>query len=295
MLTTVSIMEIFELRYFTAVANHQNIHRASERLNVSPGSLSKAISRLEAELNVKLFKREGRNIVLTDHGKLLQRRASEIVHLEETAKQEVAGKEGTIHVVIAGPEVLLGTYGLALTQKIKKRFAESTFEFHSVDDDEALKQVQEGEAHLALTTADVPSVLHSEVQAETTFRIFVGKGHPLFEQARAGKKVSIDEILRHSFACPSLPFLGTMKSKQSLGGWRDDKFPRKTTYLVSSLKVIEELVSNGSALAYLPDYIETKTGILPINVIGCPYACVQKIKLVVRDVHEVGWLKQVLK
>ena len=100
-------MEIFELKYFLGVARDENIHRASEKLHVSPGSLSKAISRLENELSVTLFSREGRNIRLTDHGRLFQKRASEIVQLEEAARLELAGHEGAIQVVIAGPEILL--------------------------------------------------------------------------------------------------------------------------------------------------------------------------------------------
>ncbi len=58
-------MEIFELRYLLAVAQNENVHRTSEGLNVSPGSLNKAISHLEDELGVSLFYKQGRNIRLT--------------------------------------------------------------------------------------------------------------------------------------------------------------------------------------------------------------------------------------
>ncbi len=39
-------MEIFELRYFLAVAQIENVNKAAESIGVSSGSLSKAISRL---------------------------------------------------------------------------------------------------------------------------------------------------------------------------------------------------------------------------------------------------------
>src|SRR5262245_47708690 len=108
----ISIMETFELRYFLAVAQFENIHRASEKLNVAPASLSKAVSRLEAELGKKLFLRQGRNIRLTDHGKLLRQRASQLIQLEESTKLEISGHKGTIHVTLAGPEVLLSKFGI---------------------------------------------------------------------------------------------------------------------------------------------------------------------------------------
>src|SRR3954468_674100 len=114
-------METFELRYFLDVARYENIHRASERLRISPGSLSKAIGRLQCELSVKLFSREGRNIRLTDHGRLLQLRASEIIQREEAAKIEIAGHLGSFQAVLTGPEVLLSRMGISISAEIRKR------------------------------------------------------------------------------------------------------------------------------------------------------------------------------
>src|SRR5882724_1423159 len=111
----ISIMEIFELKYFFEVAKSENIHRASEKLRVSPGSLSKAISRIEEELKTTLFSRDGRNIKLTDHGKLLKFRAAQILQLEEATRMEIAGHEGQLKVVMAGPEVLLSKMGMNVT------------------------------------------------------------------------------------------------------------------------------------------------------------------------------------
>ncbi|MCX6126924.1 MAG: LysR family transcriptional regulator, partial [Proteobacteria bacterium] len=75
-------METFELKYFLGVARSENVNLASKTLAVSPGSLSKAIARLESELGVKLFSRIGRNIRLTAEGRHLLERASEILRLE---------------------------------------------------------------------------------------------------------------------------------------------------------------------------------------------------------------------
>src|ERR1700722_16690157 len=107
-------MELYELKYFLGVARFENIHRPSEKLSGSTASLSKAISRLESEFGVNLFVRDRRNIKLTDQGRLLQRRASEMMRLEETLLHEVAGHLGTIQVVIAGSEILLTKMGIAI-------------------------------------------------------------------------------------------------------------------------------------------------------------------------------------
>jgi DNA-binding transcriptional LysR family regulator len=287
-------MEIFELRYFLGVARDENLHRASEKLHVSPASLSKAVSRLESELSVILFSREGRNIRLTDHGRLFQKRAAEIVQLEEAARLELAGHEGTIQIVIAGPEILLSEMGMTLSGQLKTKYPKSTFEFHAVSDEEAIGQLARGEAHLALVTTEAPSHLGltAKVLSETHFQTVVGEKHPLHASARSKKTVTIDKVLEHPFVSPNHPLLGKVGLKQSLDGWRDDQFPRRVEYLTSSLKLLEELVTQGRALAYLPDYYARRIGVEILKMSGCPYSCVQKIRLLAKNPKERSWLNQ---
>ena len=288
-------MEIYELKYFLGVAKVENIHKASEKLNVSTASLSKAVGRLETELGIKLFVRERRNIKLTEQGRLLQRRASEIVLLEETTRFEVAGHPGTIQVIIAGPEILLSTMGTSLGTTIKKKFPRARFEFHATNEEEAVKQVERGEAHLAIVSGDVSAKagLALKLLVEAKFQTYVGQAHPLFGMAKSKRTVPIKTVLEYAFASPDNPFLGKVGSRQSLDGWRDDQFPRKVEYLTSSLKILEELVVSGEVLAYLPSYFCDNLELEFLKISGCPYTCVQKIKLVAKKPKETGWLNQI--
>ncbi len=60
----------FELyRIFYVVANHSNITKASEELNISQPAISKSIKNLEEQLGGKLFVRTKRGVVLTEEGK----------------------------------------------------------------------------------------------------------------------------------------------------------------------------------------------------------------------------------
>ena len=61
-------MELYQLRYFSAVAEHGNFTRAAESCHVSQPSLSQQIINLENELGHKLFHRLGRRAVLTEAG-----------------------------------------------------------------------------------------------------------------------------------------------------------------------------------------------------------------------------------
>ena len=60
----------FELyRIFYVVANHCNITKASEELNISQPAISKSIKNLEEQLGGQLFVRTKRGVVLTEEGK----------------------------------------------------------------------------------------------------------------------------------------------------------------------------------------------------------------------------------
>ena len=67
-------MEITQLKYFYTLAQNQHVTRTAEQLHIAQPSLTQSIRRLENELEVKLFKSSGRNIVLTDCGKYLQKK-----------------------------------------------------------------------------------------------------------------------------------------------------------------------------------------------------------------------------
>lgn len=82
-------MDIRLLKYFLAVAAEGNITAAAEVLHITQPTLSKQLMMLEDELETKLFLRGHKQITLTEDGLLLQKRALEIVNLEEQTRAEI--------------------------------------------------------------------------------------------------------------------------------------------------------------------------------------------------------------
>ncbi|MEB8431101.1 transcriptional regulator GcvA [Cocleimonas sp. KMM 6892] len=58
------------IRAFEATARHLSFSKAAEELNVTPGAVSQQVKVLEDYLNIKLFKRRNRLILLTDEAQI---------------------------------------------------------------------------------------------------------------------------------------------------------------------------------------------------------------------------------
>lgn len=63
-------MNLQQLKYFKTIAEYEHYTKASEALSAHQSSLSHAVRSLERELGVNLFMRSGRNVVLSQYGKM---------------------------------------------------------------------------------------------------------------------------------------------------------------------------------------------------------------------------------
>ena len=80
------------LYYFWVVAREGGISRASDVLDVSASTISSQVSDLEKQLGIKLFRRSGRNLVLSDEGHTAFRFAEEIFALGRDLRETLRGR-----------------------------------------------------------------------------------------------------------------------------------------------------------------------------------------------------------
>ena len=99
-------MELRHIRYFLAVAEERNVTRAAEKLGIGQPPLSQQIHALEAELGVRLFRRTGHGVVLTEAGEALLIDARRVL---ESAGQAIAnaqsagrGETGQLNIGFTG-------------------------------------------------------------------------------------------------------------------------------------------------------------------------------------------------
>lgn len=90
------------LHYFWMVAKEGGISRASERLHLTPQTISGQLTLLENQLGIRLFSRVGRGLELTETGRLVLSYADEIFslggELEELIQQLPASLPQTLRV-----------------------------------------------------------------------------------------------------------------------------------------------------------------------------------------------------
>jgi len=90
------------LHYFWYVAREESISRASEHLRLAPSTISAQVTKLEEMLGGKLFRRVGRNLELTEMGRMVYRYADEIFSLGLEMLDTVRGRpvSGPLRLVV---------------------------------------------------------------------------------------------------------------------------------------------------------------------------------------------------
>lgn len=110
------VLNYRHLWYFYVVAREGSITRACERLHVTQPAISAQLQKLERSVGEKLFEKSGRNLVLSEAGKVAYEYAEEIFslgrELTDTLQQRPTGKPLRLAVGVVDSLPKLVTYRL---------------------------------------------------------------------------------------------------------------------------------------------------------------------------------------
>lgn len=102
-------MEIQQLRYFLVAARYQHVTKAAEEIHIAQPALTQIIKRLESEVGAPLFERNGRNIILTPEGKILQEEALQILktidELPIVLQQKKTERDKTLKIKVSAATI----------------------------------------------------------------------------------------------------------------------------------------------------------------------------------------------
>ncbi|MCD9028928.1 LysR family transcriptional regulator [Luteimonas sp. BDR2-5] len=175
-------MNLRDLKYFVALADHLHFGRAAAACFVSQPTLSTQIRKLEEELGAPLVERAPRKVMLTPTGLLVAERARRIVgdveQMKEAARRNMDPEAGTLRL---GMFPTLGPYLLPhVVPAIRTRFPQLELLLIEEKSDVLLAQLREGRLDAALLALPVHDEhLHIEPLFEEPFVLAVPDHHPL--------------------------------------------------------------------------------------------------------------------
>jgi LysR family hydrogen peroxide-inducible transcriptional activator len=240
-------MELYQLRYFVAVADNGNFTRASEQCNISQPSLSQQIKSLESELGHKLFHRLGRRAVPTEAGQIFLERVRRIILAVEDASKELRDSPTLERRIKVGAVPTLAPYLLPLVlERCRVLHPNLLVHIHEDFRPDLIRGVAEGDLDLAIIPQPIKDPrLSVEVLYCEPLLLVVGKGHPLATKSA----ITARDLAEESFVL--LGHSSTLSAEiERFCGAHD--FVPKLAHRCSQVSTVKSLVALGPGISILP-------------------------------------------
>ena len=244
-------MDWDKLRVFHAVAEAGSFTHAGETLNLSQSAVSRQISALEENLQVPLFHRHARGLILTEQGESLNRTVREVfAKLAMTEALLTESKEKPAGRLKVTTTVGFGSSWLApRLQKFLEMYPDVTMSLLLDDTD----------LDLAMREADVAIRMHAPKQPDLVQRHlmqihWVVVAHPDY-LARAGTPARPEDLDDHK-----LILFGDYRPPVADINWlaeagRRAGSPRRALLEVNSMHAMAMAIRSGLGIGVLPDWM----------------------------------------
>ena len=126
-----------DLANFILVVQEGSFTAAAKRLELTPSALSKLITRLERSLNVKLFDRNTRRLMITPVGKRVYDQSVIMLNSAQTALELCMDNHDAVRgaIVIAAPEAFLNTVLQPFVIPFLNQYPEVELKLRAIDGD----------------------------------------------------------------------------------------------------------------------------------------------------------------
>ncbi len=243
-------MDHHSLEAFLAVAETGSFSRAADRLFLTQPAVSKRIANLEDSLGTKLFDRIGREVYLTESGKLLVERAGRILEDIRDARLAVtqsAMSQVTQISVASSHHIGLHYLGPILRQ-LAERYPDAHLDLQFLESEQTIEAILKRDLELAFIT--LPDNLHRDLTKERLWtdplEFVVAPDHPLADKTGA---VRLNELV-HFRAI--LPEENTTTFRLVQQTFQRHHLPLNRRLSVNYLETIRALVASGLGWSVLP-------------------------------------------
>jgi LysR family hydrogen peroxide-inducible transcriptional activator len=239
-----------DLRYLVAVADHRHFGRAAEACFVSQPTLSTQLKKLERELGVELVERSPRHIMLTAVGEAVVERARVVLretdNIRQVARRATDPETGSLRI---GLFPTLAPYLLPhVVPVLHERFPK--LELLLVEEKSAVvhQRLRDGQLDVGLLALPVHDEhLHGEPLFSEEFVLAVPTGHPLSRvQGTVGTSVLAgDHVL--------LLEEGHCLRDQALSVCQLVGAEERSGFRATSLETLRQMVAAGVGVTLLPE------------------------------------------
>lgn len=241
-------MNIRDLEYLVALAEHRHFRKAAEACHVSQPTLSGQIRKLEAELNVILMERTSRRVLFTEAGLLLVNQAKTVLRevklLKELASNQSDTLSGPLHI---GLIPTVGPYLLPhIIPTLHQQFAKLEMYLHESQTSSLLTGLESGQLDCAILAAVKESASFNEIPLfKEPLKLAINCSHPWHDRQQipmsdlAGKKLLMLED-GHCLRDKALGFCF------QAGALEDSHFR------ATSLETLRNMVAAGRGVTLLP-------------------------------------------
>ena len=244
-------MDWDKLRVFHAVAEAGSFTHAGETLNLSQSAVSRQISALEENLQVPLFHRHARGLILTEQGESLNRTVREVfAKLAMTEALLTESKEKPAGRIKVTTTVGFGSSWLApRLQAFLEMYPDVTMSL----------LLDDADLDLAMREADVAIRMHAPKQPDLVQRHLMQLhwlvvAHPDY-LARAGTPIRPEELDDHKLILfgDYRPPVADINFLAEAG--RRPGQPRRALLEVNSLHAMAMAIRSGMGVGVLPDWM----------------------------------------
>ncbi|QWP78814.1 DNA-binding transcriptional regulator OxyR [Lysobacter sp. K5869] len=241
-------MNLRDLKYLVALADHKHFGRAAAASFVSQPTLSTQIKKLEDELGVSLVERAPRRVMLTPVGRDIAERARKVIadveQMSEIARRSQDPEAGTVRL---GLFPTLGPYLLPhVVPNLRKRFPRLELLLVEEKTDQILARLRDGRLDAGLLALPIhDDQLHVEPLFDEPFILAVPQQHPMAAR---------DTLDLHDLDDQHLLLLeeGHCLRDQALDVCRLAGADERDGFRATSLETLRQMVAAGVGITLLP-------------------------------------------
>jgi DNA-binding transcriptional LysR family regulator len=254
-------MDWDKLRVFHAVAEAGSFTHAGEVLNLSQSAVSRQISALEESLNLPLFHRHARGLILTEQGELLFKTArdvfSKLAMTEALLTESRERPQGPLKITTT---VAFGS--LWLTPRIKDFL-------DAYPDIDVTMVLFDGELDLAMREADIAIRMMPPRQPDLVQRHLLSMHYSVYASPtyleKHGTPKSADDLDNHRiivYGDDTRVAAPVSNVNWLLDAGASPDRPRRPVLEVNNIYGIYRAVKSGLGIAAMPDYLSSETDTL---------------------------------